>query len=138
MRSNGIFRRLWGVNPPHPTAENAARFLGDAWAGYTKFCFVRNPWTRVVSDYYWRQRSISREFSFEVYLEALAGGGRDRHLAHPGNVSNWDMMAINGKLVMDHVGRFETLGEDFRVITEKLGLPPLKMKTAEKAAGKKA
>ncbi len=131
------FSRALGVNPPHPTAERAASFVGDVWASYTKFCFVRNPWTRVVSDYYWRQRSISRKFSFEAYLEALAGNRRDPHLAHPGNVSNWDMMAIDGKLGMDHVGRFENIDEDFRVITKKLGLPPLALKTAEKAAGKK-
>jgi len=129
------FRRELGPNPPHPTASQAADFLGNSWERYTKFCFVRNPWTRVVSDYYWRQRSSGRRFSFEAYLEALAV--RDRRIIHSGTVFNWEMMAIGGKVVMDHVGRFERIEKDFREITAKIGLPPLVLKTTEKAANAK-
>jgi hypothetical protein len=44
------------------------------------------------------------------------------------------MMTIDDRLVMDHIGRFENLDEDFREITKKLGLPALALKTNEKAA----
>lgn len=128
------FRCALGPNAPHPPAARAARFLGDAWQSYTKFCFVRNPWTRVVSDYYWHMRATGQTFSFEAYLEALAARGNGSKTVHSGNVFNWDMMAIDGKVVMDHVGRFERIDEDFRAITMKIGLPPLTLKTAEKAA----
>lgn len=128
------FSRALGPDPPHPTAEDAAKFAGDAWRQYTKFCFVRNPWTRVVSDYYWHQRSSGRQFEFEAYLEALASSRRRSPLIHAGNTSTWDMMAIGGQVAMDFVGRFENIAEDFRSITEKVGLPSLTLKTAEKAA----
>jgi len=126
------FRRALGPDSPHPTALRAANFFGDAWHNYTKFCFVRNPWTRVVSDYYWHMRSTGRDFSFEAYLEALSRG--NSRIVHSDIVFNWDMMAVGGKVVVDHVGRFENIDEDFKEITVKIGLPALALKTAEKAA----
>lgn len=126
--------RALGPDPPHPTAEDAAKFVGDAWSEYTKFCFVRNPWTRVVSDYNWHKRSSGREFEFEAYLETLGSSRRRSPFVHAGNTSSWDMMAVGGKLAMDRVGRFENITEDFRNITEKIGLPPLTLTAAEKVA----
>ncbi len=128
------FSKALGPDTAHPTAANAAGFLGEAWGQYTKFCFVRNPWTRVVSDFYWHRRSTGREFLFEDYLETLASSSRRSSFVHPGNASSWDMISINGKVEMDIVGRFENIDEDFRRITEKVGLPPLTLKTAEKVA----
>ena len=32
----------------------------DVWQNYFKFCVVRSPWERVVSNYYWRYKTETR------------------------------------------------------------------------------
>ena len=126
------YRGKLGPNPPHPPAAVAARFAGAAWDDYTKFCFVRNPYERVASDYFWRRRSTGKTFGFKDFLQALARGHESGGILHKGIVSNWDMMTIDGKMIVDRVGRYETLHEDFHQIVEQLGLGGLSLKSAEK------
>lgn len=41
--------------PPHPTAKEIKRSFPEEWDKYYKFCAVRNPYEKVVSDYIWRK-----------------------------------------------------------------------------------
>ena len=127
------FERRLGVNSPHPTAESASHYLGDAWSDYKKFCFVRNPYERVASDYNWWRRMSNQSFSFSEYLMALRERDDSEKIVHPGAVSNWEMMTIGDDFQIDIVGRYESLEADFATTTAKLGLPALKLGTAEKA-----
>lgn len=130
------YKRKIGNVPPtpaaHPTARQAARLAGPAWSDYTKFCFVRNPFERVASDFFWRARTSKKRMAFRDYLLALDSGSRAGGFVHMGAVSNWDMIAVDGKVVADRVGRFETLHEDFGDITEELGLGRLSLAAYQK------
>jgi hypothetical protein len=132
------FSRQLGANPPHPPAEVAARFLGSDWDRYAKFCFVRNPFERAASDYFWRRRTTGRQFTFLEYLTALRDSPHDSPLVHADGTSNWDLISIGGRLAVDLVGRFETLEEDFASICERIGLPRLRLNAAEKSGAPRA
>lgn len=127
-----------GDNPPHPTALRIAAFVGHNWNTYTKFCFTRNPYERVVSDYLWRRRTTGRTFSFAQYLEALKNGDDTQGLIQAQATSNWEMMTIDDQMQMDFVGRYERLQNDFQQITERLGLGRQTLDVASKNFGKKS
>jgi len=85
-----------------------------------KFAFVRNPWTRMVSLYH----HLNQGQSFREYV---LGEFRERV---------WEEMAWfvrpqrdfiydeTGALLVDFVGRFERLQEDFDQVCRRLGKPP--------------
>ncbi|KAF0279150.1 hypothetical protein BA897_00025 [Spiribacter roseus] len=117
------YSRRLAPNPPHPPAAAAAAFLGEVWGTYRKFCFTRNPFERVASDYNWRKRMLRRYFTFEEFIGALENPVASGGIVHDHAVTNWDMMSIDGRLVADHVGRYERLEEDFSDMIASLGLP---------------
>ncbi|WP_339687003.1 sulfotransferase family 2 domain-containing protein [uncultured Nonlabens sp.] len=100
----------------------------DIWNSYYKFTFVRNPWDRAVSDYFWLMNDQNIKDSFENYI--LRKGTftkflndkemlyyRGDHLELQTNF--FDM---EGLLKMDFVGKFEHMNEDLNKVKEKLGL----------------
>jgi len=121
-------RGVLGENPPHPPASRAIDWVGERrWTTYTKFCFVRNPYRQVVSDYLWIGRNTRTKFSFTTYLRALAAPDARSRILPSGWVRNWDMISVDGKLAVDFVGRFENMEDDFASITSRLGLGRLEI-----------
>jgi hypothetical protein len=120
-------------NPSHPSAEEAASYLGDTWDRYFKFGFVRNPYERVVSDYLWRRRVTGAPQTFSEYLGLLARRDEKARIVHDGAISNWEMIAIGDRIILDAVGRYETLDADFRSIAESLGLEGCSIASRQKS-----
>jgi hypothetical protein len=89
---------------------------------YFKFCFVRNPWDKAVAEVCCRYISYSfEELSVEQSLEkvcrlATTRKGFGNHLR-----PQYDFVDCPG-IVMDFVGRFEHLQEDFDDVCDRLGL----------------
>ena len=111
-----------GPNPPHATASQVKELLGAKWDEYYKFCFVRNPYERVVSDYLWRQRSTGiADITFSQYLNLIRSGENDRDFVAP-NCDNWQIYTIGDTVSVDRVGRFENVNSDLAEICEHLGL----------------
>ena len=93
----------------------------EEFDSYFKFAFVRNPWARLVSEY--RYRNISTRYSFKDFL--LRGlpepSWRDtyRHI-----MPQYDFLYDDkGDLLVDFVGRFERLQQDFDIVCQRLGIP---------------
>lgn len=92
--------------------------LDDAYFARTfTFTIVRNPFDRVVSAFhYLRDRCGDRSFrSFVVDVLAREGTGFDPHFAPQA-----DSLLHEGALLVDHVGRFETLEESWREIAARI------------------
>jgi len=90
------------------------------YAACFKFSFVRNPWTRIVSEY--RYRNYFHHHSFQDFvlhkMPRPGFGDQYRHV-----MPQYDMLHDEqGNLLVDYVGRFETLQQDFDHICEKLGI----------------
>ena len=87
-----------------------------------KFCFVRNPWDRAVSDYLWHKCNTPR------------------YVWDAGTMSNMDLetflspehvqipychrrQQVDFAKDANFVGRYENLKEDFRLVCEMIGVP---------------
>lgn len=130
------FKRL-SKNPPHPTAEQISSFFVDEWRDYFKFAFVRNPFDQVVSDYMWRRRATGVDIEFIHFLQELKSGSSKNRLAHLNAVSNLEMISIKNEIVVDMVGRYETLNEDFQKIVAKLGISGVSLGKPQKRTNNK-
>ena len=108
---------------PHPTAADVREALpAHIFNGYFKFAFVRNPWDWQVSWYHYvhQNRShplhpfVARMSGFEEFLTWRAENDR---------LLQKDFVADpQGGLLIDFLGRFEDLEEDFGKVCSATGV----------------
>jgi len=110
------------------------------YRNYYKFCFVRNPWDRLVS--WWNMmesKGDHNDFShyllkagdFNAFLSRTAiineTMGNDKLLTYyPKSIAFNQLDYITGTdglVSVDFVGRFENLRDDFKAVCEHLGIP---------------
>jgi len=118
----------------HLTAQEYVKygFIDESeFRNYFKFCFVRNPWDRLVSEWLWRANHVPR-YSFHRYFrlslksffykvptwKGRAGLRIRRHIMP----QHCFVYSDEGKLLIDYVGRFENLEEDFDYICHRTDL----------------
>jgi len=97
---------------------------------YFKFAFVRNPWDRTVSLYKYSAVVHSGDFRTFV-LRELATVLWQPHYWFVGPQREF-LYSEDGELLVDFVGKFETLQADFDKVCESLGLPAIKLKHVNK------
>jgi len=93
----------------------------DTFNSYFKFSFIRNPWRRLVSEFNYRKYGMKysfKEFVFSGLPEKDSYSDAYRHI-----VPQYDFLHdAAGQLIVDYVGRFETLQSDFDNVCSKLGI----------------
>ncbi|MGQ0742390.1 MAG: hypothetical protein ACT4OG_08895 [Alphaproteobacteria bacterium] len=94
--------------------EVRARAGRQVFDSYFKFCFERNPWDKAVSQFFWEKGKPGVHGDFETFVRS------------PRLRSRFDLYAMGGKPVMDYIGRYETLEEDFCTALTRAGIaePP--------------
>ena len=99
----------------------------EQWDTYFKFTFVRNPWDRAVSDYFWLMKDQKVEGTFNQYLNRSgefapflndigAKYYRGDHL-----IPQTDFFSEEGNYKLDFVGRFENFSQDMNKVVSILG-----------------
>ncbi|MEY2465697.1 MAG: hypothetical protein QOD03_218 [Verrucomicrobiota bacterium] len=118
-RLGGLYRAV--EFPEHVTANEVKRCLPEPlYDSLFKFAFVRNPWDRLVSRYAHLLRSkdrrrhgqISRMEKFEDFLEWELQRDSAFQYAY---VTGGD-----GKLIVNFIGYYERLAEDFAKVCARL------------------
>ncbi len=116
----------------HAKAIAAYENIGEPfWSQLFKFTFVRNPWDLQVSSWHHLQRvpnaPTDQFHSFEEFL---------RHKFDPDQAFNYYfwisaqlqshyILDFNGRVIVDFVGRYERLHDDFREACRLGGIPQI-------------
>jgi len=111
----------------------------EVFDGLFKFVFVRNPWDLQVSSYHHLKRErphLVGDRDFESFLRYKLDPARPYqfHLDISIALQSDYVVDLHGKVLVDYIGRFETLNEDFITICERIGVkpPPLEHKRQAK------
>lgn len=107
--------------------EEAAKNFG--FNNYFKFCFVRNPWDKMVSQYFYIKKKIAYDKSFKEFIIDFKSTPNDWDFKNKNFPVKYQpvqkkwICGDKGEVLMDFVGRFENLQEDFDTICDKIDLP---------------
>jgi hypothetical protein len=111
------------VFPPHIWAMRLQKYIPEyMFDKYYKFAFVRNPWDRLVSFYHFilarpqhnRHHIIKTFNDFPAYIDWIVENDvrlQKKHVADK-----------NGNIIVDYVGRFENISNDFSHISNQIGV----------------
>jgi len=122
VQAPSLIKRL-RVFPHHAKATEVRRLLGsETYDGFFKFAFVRNPWDWQVSLYHFmlkdpkhpQHRLMCSFKDFDEYLEWRVT--EDRQFQKDFVIDE------KGDVIVDFIGRFETLEEDFGKVCERLNI----------------
>jgi hypothetical protein len=122
----------------HMPASKIKSYVGDEiWSQYLRIAFVRNPWDRAVSTFFWRGRKgdASDDNSPEAFREFLK-------TSNMGNNLIWNKISIDDQLAINFVGRYERMAEDLDTLSTILNLAePLRaesLKTGSRPQGSRS
>lgn len=96
-----------------------------------KFSFVRDPWDRIASTYFYAQRHskkypyssvsfINKYSSFDHFVNSWVSEENIKN--HYFFRSSTDYLFIRGKNMMNFTGRFENLAADFSILSKQLDM----------------
>jgi hypothetical protein len=132
----------------HVKPEKLKKYFEDKnwnWDEYFKFAFVRNPWSRLVSQWQYRLRIagkpnaewetfgknsikfINKHKSFDNYIR---------------NIRPFNFMCYSwiynksGEQLVDFIGKFENLQQDYDTVCDKIGIPRKKLPHKNKSTPK--
>ena len=129
--SLALFGNLGGG---HENAQFYKCLFGKSFDSYYKFAFVRNPYTRLVSAYEYvkngnsafggdklfKKQVLDKYETFDDFVQFWL---KDNfHKSRPHFRTQFSYINLNGKVVVDFLGRYETLNEDFQKVAEHLNI----------------
>jgi len=91
------------------------------WREYFKFTIIRNPWSKELSDWFYRKKILENySKSFDEYIKNVKG-----KYWHTDQLDF--LLSRDKKQEMDFIGRFENFQHDFDIVCEKIGIPQQKL-----------
>lgn len=123
---NGAEQRL----PTHVTALEVKTLLGSRFDDYTSFAFVRNPFSKILSSYYfYRDGRAARKVNAgeaPLFTKAKVWSARALpfsvwSLLYPYNACRRYLVDERGELLVNHIGYFENFQHDLSKILVRLG-----------------
>ena len=117
----------------HATANKLKRDLpAQDWSKAFKFAFVRDPYAWMQSWYRFRKREplkhldhpLHHRYTGDMSLDDFVHGFAKKELM----LNQTDFIStVDGQLMVDYVGRYETLQADFEQVCKKLGFASEKL-----------
>lgn len=119
----------------HSKASDVRKILGNDWNEAFKFSFVRNPWDLMVSSYHWWLKvaeqfpSLAEQTSKvkalpDFFAFVRSPYGSEMINEQPGR-DMLDWISEDGEIIVDLVGRYETLDQDWLQVCQALKVEPV-------------
>lgn len=100
----------------HMTAAQAIQLTGEqSWDQAFKFCFIRNPWDRAISQYFWEIRDHPDPISLDAFIDGDA-------LTRAAQRSR-EIYTIDNAIAVDRLCRFEAINDELETIYRELSIP---------------
>jgi hypothetical protein len=93
----------------------------EKWNTYTKFCFIRNPYTRALSGWKHFDTIFNLNSIFSEYISQNKYDSTDIEYGHIFMSQKTQIQDVDGSCGVDLIGRFENLENDFICILHKIG-----------------
>jgi len=130
MEKYRLYYRYGGVDVQH---RKINQYKNEIEKRYFTFTFVRNPWERFLSEYFYIKKSCTEcdktEFNlkYPTFREFVINNGiACCNYAHDFPQIDFVLSSNHNKLT-NFVGRCEDLERDFGYVCDKIGIPPLKL-----------
>ena len=129
----------------HKFAKNYKKRVGNKkWNNYFKFTFVRNPWDKMVSQYFYiqKRKEGKYELKFREFILAFESCPESEYIKGNGVAVRYNPIQLpwilddNGNCLVDFIGRYENLQEDFNTVCDKIGIPQQKLPHENKSKHK--
>jgi len=123
------------IQKQHATALQIKEFYCSNFNDYFSFTFARNPWSKMASDYLWmtnldkNSNGCKRKGTFLEYLNNendfdLENLKKETFYRYDHILPQTDFVLNNkGERMVDFIGKFENLQEDFNIVCDKIGIP---------------
>jgi hypothetical protein len=130
--------------PRHAKVIAAKEMLPyDLFGQLFKFTFVRNPWDLQVSSWHHLRRErpqlISHLDGFEAFLRWKFDPERPQlyHAVVSTELQTEYLIDLNGKIIVDFIGRYENLADDFEEVCRRIGIACPVLEHERKATDRK-
>lgn len=145
-----IYKALFDSEPfGHRSLQNYYSVYGKYRVNKRfKFCFVRNPYTRIKSAYLYvkrggRQRPFDLDYqkrlgkvqSFEDFVLNWLPKPEIFEMEHFRTQTSY-VIDFNNKIRMDFIGKYENLNQDFNILTSKLNIQNVELPNLNKSNNK--
>jgi hypothetical protein len=98
----------------------------EKWITYKKFCFIRNPYDRILSGWEHIRQVFNYNMTLQEYLIKKNINVSDIEYGHIYFSQKRQIEDINGTCGVDIIGRFEYLEQDFIKILNEIGITHIK------------
>ncbi len=110
--------------------RRVVRAIGeDLWNECFTFAFVRNPWDRLVSGWQFTRQRGKHDLAFAEFVKDLPSldTSQEPDALERAISTHWhampqsDHLVVDGVVAVDFIGHVETLDEDWRAISARIG-----------------
>lgn len=122
---NSFFNKCVGILKYCQTSDYINKMCdmnSEKWDTYFKFCFIRHPYSRIISAWKHIKQIFPNTLPFNQYIQKNKYIVSDIEYGHIFMSQTIHMTNSNGTCGINMIGRFEHLERDLEIILNKIGI----------------